>query len=196
MMPRTVSGTRRYRPPPSPTTKMPVRSNRRTEVCRVRFDVAEISLVPAPFDRDRHLSLLLEADDAEEHMSGYLDRGELLEIHGADGVIGVVVLVREADEVEIWNIALVEDYRGRGLGRVAIGAIADRCTRAGASHLTVGTSDCSLGTIAFYRKAGFRFAGVRQGYFDTNPMAVVENGIRARDMVMFRMALPPDSTRT
>jgi len=27
-------------------------------------------------------------------------------------------------------------------------------------------------------------------------MAVVENGIRARDMVMFRMALPPDSTRT
>jgi ribosomal protein S18 acetylase RimI-like enzyme len=134
---------------------------RRSEVCRVRFDVAEVSLVPAPFDRERHLLLLLEADDAEEHMRGYLDRGELLEIHGADGMIGVAVLVREADEVEIWNIALAEDYRGRGLGRVAIAAIADRCTRAGASHLTVGTSDCSLGTIAFYRKAGFRFAGVR-----------------------------------
>jgi len=27
-------------------------------------------------------------------------------------------------------------------------------------------------------------------------MAVVENGIRARDMVMFRMALPSVSTRT
>jgi hypothetical protein len=25
-------------------------------------------------------------------------------------------------------------------------------------------------------------------------MAVVENGIRARDMVMFRMALPPEGT--
>lgn len=37
------------------------------------------------------------------------------------------------------------------------------------SRLTVGTSDCSLGTIAFYRKAGFRFAGVREGYFDTYP---------------------------
>ena len=46
--------------------------------------------------------------------------------------------------------------------------------------------------IAFYRKAGFGFAGIREGYFDTYPMAVVENGIRARDMVMFRMALPPD----
>lgn len=158
--------------------------------------MAEVSLVSAQFDRERHLPLLLQADDAAEHMYGYLDRGELLEIHGADGMIGVAVVVREADEVEIWNIALTEDYRGRGLGRAAIGAIADRCSRVGASHLTVGTSDCSLGTIAFYRKAGFRFAGVREGYFDTYPMAVVENGIRARDMVMFRMALPPDSTRT
>ena len=129
-------------------------------------------------------------------MRGYLDGGELLEVHGADGMIGVAVLVREADEIEIWNIALAEDYRGRGLGRVAIEAIADRCTQVGASHLTVGTSDCSLGTITFYRKVGFRFAGVREGYFDTYPMAVVENGIRARDMVMFRMALPPEPTRT
>lgn len=152
----------------------------------------ELSLVPAPFDRERHLPLLLEADDAEEHMRGYLDRGELLEIHDAEGMIGVVVLVREADEVEIWNIALAADRRGRGLGRAAIRAIADRCARAGAARLIVGTSDCSLDTIAFYRKAGFRFAGVREGYFDTYPVAVVENGIRARDMVMFRMALPPD----
>jgi ribosomal protein S18 acetylase RimI-like enzyme len=108
-------------------------------------------------------------------------------------MIGVTVLVRDADEVEIWNIALSEGYRGWGLGRATICAIADRCRRDGASRLTVGTSDCSLGTIAFYRKVGFRFAGVRQGYFDTYPVAVVENGIRARDMVMFQMPLAPSS---
>jgi Acetyltransferase (GNAT) family len=99
----------------------------------------------------------------------------------------------EADLAWPWNIALSEGYRGRGLGRAAIGAIADRCRSDGASRLTVGTSDCSLGTIAFYRKVGFRFAGVRQGYFDTYPVAVVENGIRARDMVMFQMPLTPSS---
>ena len=158
--------------------------------------MADVSLVPAPFDRERHLPLLLEADDAEDHLRGYLDRGELLEIHDAGEMIGVVVLVRDADEVEIWNIALAEDHRGHGLGRPAIRAVADRCTRAGATRLTVGTSDCSLGTIAFYRKAGFRFTGVREGYFDAYPMTVVEDGIRARDMVMFRMALPSGSTRT
>ena len=52
--------------------------------------MAEVSLVPASFDRERHLPLLLEADDAEEHIRGYLDGGELLEIHGADGMIGAV----------------------------------------------------------------------------------------------------------
>src|SRR6266545_2748438 len=96
--------------------------------------VADISLVPARYDRERHLPLLLDAD-----------------------------------EVEIWNIALSEGNRGRGLGRAAIGAIADRCRRDGASRLTVGTSDCSLGTIAFYRKVGFRFAGVRQATSTRTP---------------------------
>ena len=145
--------------------------------------------MPAPFDRERHLPLLLEADDSEEHMDGYLDRGVLLEVLDAGEMIGVVVLVREADEVEIWNIALSQGHRGRGFGRAAIGAIAERCRRDRVSCLTVGTADCSLDTIAFYRKVGFRFAGIRESYFDTYPLAVVENGLRARDMVMFKMPL-------
>jgi ribosomal protein S18 acetylase RimI-like enzyme len=120
---------------------------------------------------------------------------DLPSVHPRVGwLIGVVTDISLVPaRFEIWNIALAEGYRGRGLGRAAIGAIADRCRRDGASRLTVGTSDCSLGTIAFYRKAGFRFAGVRQGYFDTYPVAVVENGIRARDMVMFQMPLTPSS---
>jgi len=141
-------------------------------------DPADLSLVPAPFDRERHLPLLLEADDAEDHMRGYLDRGRLFEI-------------READAAEIWNIALSEEQRGRGSGRRAIELIAAWCREDGASRLTVGTSDCSLGTIAFYRKVGFRFAGVRKGYFDDYPLPVVEDGIRALDMVMFEMELRP-----
>jgi ribosomal protein S18 acetylase RimI-like enzyme len=151
--------------------------------------MSSFSLANASFDRERHLPLLLEADDVEEHIHGYLDRGQLFEIREADTLIGVAVLVADADTVEIWNIALAEEQRGRGSGRRAIDLIAERCRHRGASRLTVGTSDCSLGTIAFYRKVGFRFAGVRKGYFDDYPVAVVENGIRARDMVMFEMEL-------
>jgi ribosomal protein S18 acetylase RimI-like enzyme len=155
--------------------------------------VSSLTLAPASFDRERHLPLLLEADDAEEHIRGYLDRGELVEIREADSVIGVAVLVDDGGFVEIWNIALAEDHRGRGSGRRAIELIAERCREQGASRLTVGTSDCSLGTISFYRKVGFRFAGVRKGYFDDYPVVVVENGIRARDMVMFEMDLNDSS---
>jgi len=149
-------------------------------------------LVPAPFERERHLPLLLEADDAEEHIRGYLDRGRLFEIREDDALIGVAVLVGDDDAVEIGNIALSEEHRGRGAGRRAIELIAGRCRVDGATRLTVGTSDCSLGTIAFYRKVGFRFARVRKGYFDSYPLPVVEDGIRARDMVMFEMELDPD----
>jgi ribosomal protein S18 acetylase RimI-like enzyme len=152
--------------------------------------VGDVSLKRVRFDPDRHLELLHEADDADEHLHSYLDRGELFEIHDSDEMIGVTVLVREGDEVEIWNIALAEEARGRGLGRAAIEAIAQRWRGDNdVSRLTVGTSDCSLGTIAFYRTVGFRFDGVRKDYFDHYPVEVVENGIRARDMVMFEMDL-------
>jgi ribosomal protein S18 acetylase RimI-like enzyme len=151
--------------------------------------MSSLTLTPASFDRERHLALLLEADDVEEHIRGYLDRGELVEIHEGNALIGVAVLVTDVETVEIWNIALAEEHRGRGSGRRAIELIAERCRQSGVSRLIVGTSDCSLGTIAFYRKVGFRFAGVREGYFDDYPVVVVENGIRARDMVMFEMEL-------
>jgi RimJ/RimL family protein N-acetyltransferase len=153
--------------------------------------MSSFTLTPASFDRERHLPLLLEADDVEEHIHGYLDRGQLFEIHELDALIGVAVLVADPDAVEIWNIALSEERRGRGSGRSAIELIAGWCREQGVLRLTVGTSDCSLGTIAFYRKVGFRFAGVRKGYFDDYPVMVVENGIRARDMVMFEMDLRP-----
>jgi ribosomal protein S18 acetylase RimI-like enzyme len=153
-----------------------------------------LSLAQASFDRERHLPLLLEADDVEEHVHGYLDRGQLFEIRDAETLIGVAVLVDDSDACEIWNIALAEEHRGRGSGRRAIELIAEECREQGSSRLTVGTSDCSLGTIAFYRKVGFRFAGVRRGYFDDYPVVVVENGIRARDMVMFEMELVDPSS--
>jgi ribosomal protein S18 acetylase RimI-like enzyme len=151
--------------------------------------MSSLFLAQASFDRERHLPLLLEADDVEEHIHGYLDRGQLFESRDADALIGVAVLVADGDACEIWNIALSEEHRGRGAGRRAIELIAGQCRELGASRLCVGTSDCSLGTIAFYRKVGFRFAGVRKGYFDDYPAVVVENGIRARDMVMFEMEL-------
>ena len=56
-------------------------------------------------------------------------------------------------------------------------------------RLTVGTANSSLDAIRFYQKAGFRMSGVNRGSFDAYPEPIWEDGLRARDMIMFELAL-------
>ena len=146
-----------------------------------------VRLEPAP-GRESLVPLLLEADE-EPVLRRYLYDGDLYRIV-VDGVeVGAVLLIREADGLEIKNIALAEAYRGRGLGRATIEAVAALARRSGAIRLLVGTSDNSPGTIAFYRRVGFRDAGRIEGFFDEYPEPVVEDGVVAHDMVRFEMPL-------
>jgi len=145
-----------------------------------------VRLEPAS-DREALVPLLLEADESEEILRSYLYDGELYRIVADRREIGAVLLIADEDALEIKNIALAEAYRGRGLGRPAIEAIARHAADAGVARLLVGTADSSIGTIAFYRRVGFRDAGRIAGFFDAYPEPVVEDGITAHDMVRFEM---------
>ncbi|MGZ4153802.1 MAG: GNAT family N-acetyltransferase [Actinomycetota bacterium] len=138
-------------------------------------------------DREALVPLLLEADESEEVLRTYLHEGDLYRLVVSDAEVGAVLLIRDGLQVEIKNIALAEAYRGRGLGRAAIDAIAEHAHKAGATKLLVGTADSSTGTIAFYRRVGFRDAGRIEGFFDAYPEPVVEDGVVAHDMVRFEM---------
>jgi ribosomal protein S18 acetylase RimI-like enzyme len=151
-----------------------------------------VRLEPAS-DREALVPLLLEADESEEVLRSYLDDGDLYRIVADGQDVGVVLLLPEDEDVEIKNIALAESYRGRGLGRAAIEAIARRAREDGASRLLVGTADSSIGTIAFYRRVGFRDAGRIEGFFAAYPEPVVEDGVVAHDMVRFEMDLRGDA---
>jgi ribosomal protein S18 acetylase RimI-like enzyme len=140
-------------------------------------------------DREALVPLLLEADESEEVLRSYLHDGELYRIVADGREVGAVLLIAEEDALEIKNIALAEPYRGRGLGRAAIEAVARHAADGGAARLLVGTADSSIGTIAFYRRVGFRDAGHIDGFFDAYPDPVVEDGITAHDMVRFEMDL-------
>jgi len=152
-----------------------------------------VELVPVAGSREPFVPLLLEADESEAVLRGYLEDGSLFELREAGRAVGVVLLLHDGDAVEIKNIALRPDERGRGSGRGAVDAIAAHARAGGAHLLTVGTADVSAGTIAFYRACGFRDAGVRAGFFDTYPEPVVEDGRVAHDMVLFERALDPGS---
>ena len=150
--------------------------------------VPAVTLEPVE-DRERLVPLLLEADESEPVLRGYLHEGDLYRIVADDREIGAVLLIPEGDGLEVKNIALAEASRGLGFGRAAIAAVAELARGAGAVRLVVGTADSSSGTIAFYRRVGFRDAGRLVGFFDAYPDPVVEDGVVAHDMVRFEMEL-------
>ncbi len=151
----------------------------------------EVRLEPVT-DRESLVPLLLEAEGSEAVLRTYLHDGDLYRIVARGEEVGAVLLIGEGEGLEIKNIALAEGYRGRGLGRAAIEAVAAVALASGASRLQVGTADSSPGTIAFYRRVGFRDAGRIEGFFDAYPEPVVEDGVVAHDMVRFELPLRTD----
>jgi GNAT superfamily N-acetyltransferase len=140
-------------------------------------------------DRQRLLPLLLLADESEAIVGSYISQGTLFAIRDGDGDIGVLLLIREGDDVEVKNLAVAEGSRGQGVGTLAIEFAAKWAREAGADTLTVGTANSSLDAIRFYQKAGFRMTSVKRGFFDAYPAPIWEDGIQARDMLVFEMAL-------
>jgi ribosomal protein S18 acetylase RimI-like enzyme len=151
--------------------------------------VTDLELAPVRGDRDRFVPLLLEADESEPVVRSYLNDGDLFEVRAAGRTVGVCLLLTEGDTVEIKNIAIEEGSRGRGLGTLAIAAVAEIARDRGARRVIVGTADTSIETIAFYHRVGFREDGIRPGFFDDYPKPVVEEGRVAHDMLMFAFEL-------
>ncbi|TMK14229.1 MAG: GNAT family N-acetyltransferase [Actinobacteria bacterium] len=142
-----------------------------------------------PNDRRRLLPLLLLADESEAIVESYLDRGTLFAILDGGTDIGVLLLIHEGDAVEVKNLALAEAARGQGVGTLAVSFAATWAREGGVDRLTVGTANSSLDAIRFYQKVGFRMSEVKRGFFDAYPEPIWEDGLRARDMLMFELAL-------
>lgn len=148
-----------------------------------------ITFEPVHDERERLLPLLLIADESETIVRAYIDRGALFAIRDGEADVGVLLLIHEGDAVEVKNLAVAEGLRRQGIGRLAMAFAATWARDAGANFLTVGTANSSLDAIRFYQKAGFRMSGVKRGFFDAYPDPIWEDGIHARDMIMFELPL-------
>lgn len=104
-------------------------------------------------DKKRHLSLLLLADEQENMIDRYLERGTMYVLEDG-GVKAECVVTDEGNGVlELKNIAVDPAFWGRGYGRALIDFIVS--TYAGRySVLQVGTGD-SPATLPFYEACGF-----------------------------------------
>jgi len=114
----------------------------------------------------------------------------------ADGTLVGAATMRWRDEPsELVELAVGAEHQGHGYGRAILERLIAEGRRRGRRAIEVGTSNASLGNIAFYQRCGFRMSHVRRDYFWYYREPVIENGIRAQDMLVLRYDLEPAATR-
>ncbi|AJD92823.1 acyltransferase [Jeotgalibacillus malaysiensis] len=148
-------------------------------------------LEAVPYER-RHdyVNWLLLADDSENAVRSYLDYGDLYVIHIEQQIVGVMLFVTLSEHaVELKNMALTENQRGKGIGKKAIEAAVKLYKDNGFKQMNVGTANSSIENLAFYQKAGFRMFSIMKDYFADYDPPVYEHGIHGLDLVMFERKL-------
>ena len=138
--------------------------------------------------KKRYLSLLLLADEQENMIDRYLERGTMFVLDDG-GVKGACVVTDEGQGVlEIKNLAVEPACHRMGYGRALIDLVAARY-RGQYAVLQVGTGDSPL-TIPFYEACGFvRSHRVENFFVDYYDHPIFEGGKQLKDMVCLRREL-------
>ena len=139
-------------------------------------------------NKKQFISLLLLADEQENMVERYLEKGTMYVLEDNDVRAECVVADEGNGILEIKNIAVVPEYQGKGYGKMLLDFIA--CKYAGSySVLQVGTGDSPL-TVPFYEKCGFvRSHKVPRFFTDNYDHPIYEGGIQLVDMVYLQKHL-------
>ena len=139
-------------------------------------------------DKKEYLPLLLLADEQEDMIERYLERGDMYVLE--DGGVRAVCVVTDEGEgiLEIKNLAVSPEFHRKGYGRHMIRFVADSY-RDRFDVLYVGTGD-SPATVPFYEKCGFRRSHLVRNFFtDHYDRPIYECGRQLIDMVYLKMEL-------
>jgi ribosomal protein S18 acetylase RimI-like enzyme len=133
--------------------------------------------------------LLLLADPSREIVDEYLKRGTCYIASLQDEIIGVFVLLKTRPEtIEIVNIAVREDFQGRGTGKKLVLSAIEKAREEQVKTIEIGTGNSGMMQLALYQKCGFRIVGVDQDFFVRHyDEEIFENGIQCRDMIRLRL---------
>lgn len=144
--------------------------------------------IKIPENKNHFLALLLLADEQEEMLDKYLERGTMYVLEDGGVKAECVVTDEGGGVLEIKNIAVVPAFQGKGYGRALINFLIDRYKGA-YKILQVGTGDSPL-TVPFYEKCGFRRHHVVKNFFTDNyDHAIFEGGVQLVDMIYLRRNL-------
>lgn len=139
-------------------------------------------------NKKQFLSLLLLADEQENMIDLYLDKGTMYAIYD-NGVKAECVVTDEGNSVlEIKNIAVCPECQKKGYGKALIEYVVAEY-KGRYDVLQVGTGDSPL-TIPFYERCGFTRSRIVPNFFTDNyDHPIVEDGVLLKDMVYLQRRL-------
>ena len=147
-----------------------------------------MEIIEVAENKKEYLTLLLLADEQEDMIDRYLERGKMyvLDDHGMK--CECVVTDEGNGVLEIKNIATVPEYQGRGYAKALIDFIVQKYSKQYAV-LQVGTGDSPL-TIPFYEKCGFVRSHIVANFFtDHYDHPIYEGGVQLVDMIYLQRPL-------
>ncbi|MDE6822642.1 GNAT family N-acetyltransferase [Bacteroides acidifaciens] len=139
-------------------------------------------------DKKEFLELLLLADEQEDMIDRYLERGDMFVLYD-NGVKAACVVTCEGEGIyEIKNIATVPFFQRQGYGRRLIEFLfeyyQDKCT-----EMLVGTGDVPS-AISFYEYCGFTISHRIKNFFTDNyDHPIYEEGKLLTDMVYLKRTI-------
>ena len=139
-------------------------------------------------NKKEYMELLLLADEQEDMIDRYLERGDMFVLEDG-GVLAECVVTREGDGVyELKNIAVVPDCQRKGYGKQLIEfafSYYGDCER-----MLVGTGDVPS-SLGFYHSCGFTESHRVKNFFtDHYDHPMFEDGKQLVDMVYLKRERP------
>lgn len=130
------------------------------------------------------IDLLLLADEQENMIDKYLEKGEMFVLDD-NGIKAECVITKEADGTyELKNIAVLPDCQRNGYGKSLIEFLFAHYSDC--KVLFVGTGDCPS-SLSFYHNCGFTESHRVKNFFTDNyDHPIYEDGIQLVDMVYLK----------
>jgi len=134
------------------------------------------------------LDLLLLADEQEDMIDKYLERGTLFALYDDDLKSICVVTDEGSNTFEIQNIATYPEFQCKGYARYLINYVCDHF-KDQCKIMIVGTGDTPA-ILSFYKNSGFVISHRIENYFpDHYDEPIIEDGILLTDKVYLTRAL-------
>ena len=139
-------------------------------------------------NKKQYLDLLLLADEQEDMIDRYLDKGRMYVLDDKGIKCECVITDQGNGVLEIKNIATVSEHQGKGYAKALIDFVVKKYKEQ-YTVLQVGTGDSPL-TIPFYEKCGFvRSHSIPNFFTDNYDHPIFECGVQLVDMVYLQRAL-------